>query len=93
MPIEPMNGFEPTWLLLNQIISMLAENCLEKNIWRYFREFKSETSSAKLDLITMASKKKNVPPKWIRKVYQSLKNKNDDLYFLVNENFSLHKLS
>lgn len=30
MPIESMNGFEPTWLLLNQIILMLAENCLEK---------------------------------------------------------------
>lgn len=42
MPTESMKGFEPTWLLLNQIISMLAENCLEKNILenleKYLRE-------------------------------------------------------
>lgn len=69
---------------------MFFENCSKKVSESILGYLNLKLYLQNLILITMASKKKNVPQKYIRKVYQNLKNKNK-LYFLVNEDFSLPK--
>lgn len=61
MTTESMNGFEPTWMLLNLFKCLLRT--VEKNIFWCFREFKSETLSTKLDFNHYGLKEKECPPK------------------------------
>lgn len=69
MTTKSMNGFKPTWMLLNLFKCLLRT--VEKNIWNFFIEFKSETLS---QILIVASKKNNVLQKFIRKSYQKNKN-------------------
>ena len=62
MTTESINGFEPTWMLLN-LFKRFLRTVQKKNIRKYFREFKSETLSTKLDFNHYGLKEKECPPK------------------------------